>query len=86
MTAASADSSSRSCTRRRGLVAAAASVRDRDAADALRGTLLFVPRPALPEPGPDEFYHSDLRGLSVERPDGTRLGTVRSLENLAAAT
>lgn len=64
-----------------GVVAAAADVGDRNAAEALRGTLLFVPRPALPEPGPDEYYHSDLEGLRVERSDGTRLGTVRSLEN-----
>jgi 16S rRNA processing protein RimM len=64
-----------------GVVAAAADVRDRSAAEALRGTLLFVPRPALPEPAPDEFYHSDLEGLSVERSDGTRLGRVRRLDN-----
>jgi 16S rRNA processing protein RimM len=64
-----------------GVVAATADVRDRSAAEALRGTLLFVPRPALPEPGPDEFYHSDLEGLSVERSDGTRLGRVRRLDN-----
>ena len=25
-----------------------------------------MPRPALPEPGPDEFYHADLEGLSVD--------------------
>jgi 16S rRNA processing protein RimM len=67
-----------------GVVAAAANINDRNAAEALRGTLLFVPRPALPEPGPDEFYHSDLEGLSVERSDGTRLGTVRGLENFGA--
>ncbi len=84
MSAASAGSSSMSSATPGGVVAAAADVRDRNAAEALRGTLLFVPRPALPEPGADEFYHSDLEGLSVERSDGTRLGTVRSLENFGA--
>jgi len=67
-----------------GVLAAAQGVGDRSAAEALRGTLLFVPRGALPDPGPDEFYHSDLAGLSVERSDGTRLGTVRGLENFGA--
>jgi 16S rRNA processing protein RimM len=69
---------------RSGVLAAAAGIGDRAAAEALRGTELFVPRRALPEPGPDEFYHSDLKGLRVERSDGTRLGTVRALENFGA--
>src|SRR5437868_6778848 len=36
-------------------------VKQREAADALRGTRLFVDRAALPEPtDADEFYHADL--------------------------
>ena len=69
---------------RGGVLATAGGIGDRDAAEALRGTELFVPRFALPEPGPDEFYHSDLEGLRVERADGTSLGTVRGLENFGA--
>ena len=69
---------------RGGVLATIRGIEDRAAAEALRGAELFVPREALPEPGPDEFYHSDLEGLRVERADGTRLGTVRSLENFGA--
>ncbi|CCQ72565.1 ribosome maturation factor RimM [Magnetospira sp. QH-2] len=52
-------------------------VTDRDKADALKGTRLYLPRAALPEPEEDEFYYSDLEGLKAELPDGTALGTVR---------
>jgi len=69
---------------RGGVLATVDGIGDRAAAEALRGTELFVPRDALPEPGPDEFYQSDLEGLRVERTDGTRLGTVRALENFGA--
>ena len=69
---------------RGGVLATIDGIGDRAAAEALRGTELFVPRDALPEPAPDEFYHSDLEGLSVERTDGTRLGTVHALENFGA--
>lgn len=48
----------------------------RDAADALRGERLYVPRAVLPPPGDGEFYHADLLGLSAERADGSALGTV----------
>ena len=69
---------------RGGVLAALDGIADRNAAEALRGAELFVPRRALPEPGPDEFYHGDLEGLRVERADGTPLGTVRALENFGA--
>ena len=69
---------------RGGVLARAAGIDDRNAAEALRGTELFVPRAALPAPGPDEFYHADLEGLVALRADGERLGTVRSLDNFGA--
>jgi 16S rRNA processing protein RimM len=69
---------------RGGVLARADGINDRSAAEALRGTDLFVPRAALPAPGSDEFYHADLEGLVVERADGARLGTVRNLENFGA--
>jgi 16S rRNA processing protein RimM len=59
-------------------------VSDRSTAEALRGAELYVPRAALPELDPDEFYRADLEGLIVERADGSRLGTVRSLDNFGA--
>lgn len=69
---------------RGGVLAKAQGIEDRDAAEALRGTELFVPRAALPALEADEFYHADLQGLVVERVDGARLGTVRSLDNFGA--
>jgi 16S rRNA processing protein RimM len=67
-----------------GVLARARGVDDRRTAEALRGTLLYVPRAALPEPAADEFYHADLEGLAAELTDGSRLGTVRAVENFGA--
>lgn len=69
---------------RGGVLVEAEGIRDRNTAEALRGTELFVPRSALPDLGPDEFYHADLEGLNVLRADGGRLGVVRALNNFGA--
>ena len=60
-------------------------VDDRNAAEKLTNTDLFVPRDALP-PAEDEdtFYHADLIGLRAEAPDGTLLGTVTALFDFGA--
>jgi 16S rRNA processing protein RimM len=67
-----------------GVVVRAEGIEDRDAALALRGTELFVPRAALPALAEDEFYYGDLEGLEAVRPDGSRLGVVRAVENFGA--
>jgi 16S rRNA processing protein RimM len=67
-----------------GVLARVAGIEDRDAAEALQGTELFVPRAALPELAPDEFYYSDLEGMEALRPDGSHLGVVHSVENHGA--
>jgi 16S rRNA processing protein RimM len=57
-----------------------AGIDDRRAAEALRGTELFIAaadRPALTDP--DEFYDSDLVGLSAQTADGSPLGTVTAV-------
>ena len=59
-------------------------VADREAADALKGVRLYVPRKALPAPNEDEFYHADLVGLPVDTKDGARLGTVAAVHNFGA--
>jgi 16S rRNA processing protein RimM len=41
-----------------------------------RGTALEVPRSALPEPAPGEYYVFQLVGLEVEEEGGRRLGVV----------
>ena len=69
---------------RGGVLARAGGIGDRDAAEALRGTELFVPRSALPELAPDEFYYSDLEGMEALRPDGSRFGVVHGVENFGA--
>jgi 16S rRNA processing protein RimM len=66
------------------VVAAFQGVGDRDAAEALRGTRLFVPRSALPPPEEEEFYHADLIGMTAETADGRALGRVREVANYGA--
>lgn len=67
-----------------GAVARFAEVTDRTAAEALRGTLLTVPREALPPLEEGEFYHSDLLGLAVATDAGEPVGTVAAVENFGA--
>ena len=59
-------------------------VGDRNAAEALRGTELYVPRQRLPRPDEDEFYHVDLIGLEARTSAGTLLGTVRAVSDFGA--
>ena len=59
-------------------------VDDREAAESLKGTKLYVERSRLPEPEPGEFYHADLIGLAVERSGGEPLGTVTAVQNFGA--
>ena len=61
-----------------------AEIADRNAAEALRGQLLTVPRSALPPLPQGEYYHADLVGLACQAPDGTPLGTVVAVENFGA--
>ncbi|MGR6328176.1 ribosome maturation factor RimM [Sphingomonas sp. XXL09] len=67
-----------------GTIARFAEVGDRNAAEALRGTELTVPRSALPALAEGEYYHADLIGLPAELPDGTALGRVALVENFGA--
>lgn len=66
------------------LVVRIAGVADRDAAQALSGTRLYVDRARLPEPDAEEFYHADLIGMAVETPDGAPLGTIRAVDDFGA--
>jgi len=58
------------------LLAEITGLNDRSAAEALRGTDLYVERSQLPETDEDEFYHVDLIGLEAVGIDGSRLGRV----------
>ena len=57
---------------------------DRNAAEALNGLELSVPRNRLPPAGEDEFYHADLVGLAAVTHDGTELGTIIAVHNYGA--
>src|SRR3546814_10372384 len=67
-----------------GAVATFAEITDRSAAEALRGTLLTVPRSALPALGEGEYYHHDLIGLPCVSTDGRAIGHVAAVENFGA--
>jgi 16S rRNA processing protein RimM len=67
-----------------GAIARFAEIGDRSAAEALRGTVLTVPRSALPPLGPGEYYHADLIGLPCVTPTGRLLGKAVLVENFGA--
>ena len=67
-----------------GAIARFAEIADRTAAEALRGTLLGVPRSALPPLDEGEYYHADLIGLAAMSDTGEPLGTVVAVENFGA--
>lgn len=54
-------------------------IETRDAAEALNGAEIHVPRDALPPTGEDEWYWADLQGLEVRNLEGVRLGDVSGL-------
>ncbi|MEM8794202.1 MAG: ribosome maturation factor RimM [Pseudomonadota bacterium] len=60
-------------------------VNDRDAAEALNGTKLFVERARLPGlDDEDDYYVEDLLGLEAVDLSGTPLGTVRAVHDFGA--
>lgn len=67
-----------------GDLAAVEGVADRDAAQRLTGTKLFVERDRLPAPAEEEFYLTDLIGLAAVTEGGESLGRVRAVEDHGA--
>ncbi len=67
------------------VLAGIAGIDDRDAAQALKGTRLYVDRAALPAPSEEEtYYHADLVGLVAEDREGGRIGRVAAVHNFGA--
>jgi 16S rRNA processing protein RimM len=66
------------------VIASIDGITDRDQAEKLKGTELFVRRDALPAPEDGAFYHADLVGLDVRLKDGTAFGTVRAVHDFGA--
>lgn len=67
-----------------GAIARFAEVSDRNAAEALRGTALTVPRAALPPLDDGEYYHADLLDLPAVSTDGEPLGRVVAIDDFGA--
>jgi 16S rRNA processing protein RimM len=68
----------------KGVVARLAGVADRNGAEPLRGTKLFIERAKLPSTGEAEFYHADLIGLRAVGEDGSTIGKIVSVQNFGA--
>lgn len=67
-----------------GTIARFAEVADRNAAEAMRGTELTVPRSTLPSLAEGEYYHADLLGLPVVSDEGEAIGVVVAIDNFGA--
>jgi 16S rRNA processing protein RimM len=59
-------------------------IEDRDAAQALRGALIGIPRSELPPRGDRDFYRADLVGCEVVNLAGVRLGAVAHFVEIPA--
>lgn len=72
-------------TLKNGFAAKISGINNKEDADALRGVSLFVDRDRLPGLPDDEYYHTDLVGLSVFDTGGRELGTVCKVLNHGAS-
>ncbi len=59
-------------------------ITDRNQAEELNGIELYVSRDQLPEPDEDEFYYSDLNGLTVCDQTGDPLGQIVAVQDFGA--
>ena len=67
------------------LIAEMQNIATRQQAQELKGTRLFAARNRFPATEPDEYYHTDLIGLTVVDGDGQVLGYVRHVVNFGAS-
>ena len=63
------------------VIARVKGVAERNAAEALKGVMLYVDRSALPGTDDGTYYHADLIGLAVEKVSGEALGRVKAVHN-----
>lgn len=68
-----------------GVIAELSGIRNRDQAEALKGTTLHVERERLPAlDDAEDYYQADLIGLEAVHVDGQRLGRVKAVHTLGA--
>ncbi len=67
-----------------GVVAKIEGLEDREAAQRLKGTRLYVKREALPQIEEDTWYHADLVGLKVRAKDDKEIGVVIGVYDFGA--
>lgn len=67
-----------------GVICRVAELDSKEAADAMRGTQLFVPRSALPEPEEEEYYLADLIGLVARDPADKVEGRIKAVHDFGA--
>ena len=68
----------------RSVAAGLEGLEERNAAEALRGAAVEVPRAALPKPKRGEFYWTDVLGSEVIGTAGAKLGTLESVTHNGA--
>lgn len=68
-----------------GFAARLSDVRTKEEADALKGLQLFAPRDRLPDLPDDEYYYTDLIGLTVLDTGGAEIGKVKAVLNHGAS-
>lgn len=71
-------------TQKDAIIARVAQIETPEAADAARGLYLYIPRNALPDLDEDEFYLTDLIGLSAVSPAGEALGRIKTVRDFGA--
>ena len=68
------------------LQATTTKIKDRDSAMKLKGKLLFAERKQLPAIDEDEYYFTDLEGLTVKNTNDITIGRIKNVENHGAGT
>lgn len=68
----------------KGVIARLAGIGNRSAAEALKGTDLYVARDRLPPAAEGEFYHWDLIGLAAVNSEGRCIGEIIAVQNFGA--
>lgn len=67
-----------------GLIITLKNIKDRNAAELLRGVELFVDSANIPDTDEDEFYYNDLVGLEVRDTAGEKIATVTGIYDFGA--